>query len=99
MVIRKAEEITQTVMKTVAYKCDVCGKKHEGKVQPESWHTIRLNGMSFLNMNETNQVCSSGCYTVKLKEILDEKMDMEILDVDGFTPQFARELVKFIKNK
>ena len=100
MKIEERKQVTETKIVTVARKCDVCGKVHEGKYTPDEWHEFNHHhnewGNDSIDSYEYHEVCSAECYAVKFKECVKDLEGYTNAKVDEFEIQFARELVNLL---
>lgn len=97
MEIKENKQVIEFKSVTVAIKCDVCGKVHEGKDIPDEWHTFSHHhdewGNDSCDSHEYHEVCSPECYWAKFKECVEDLKGYNNAKVDEFEIQFARRLV------
>ena len=100
MKVEEKKQVTEIKTVTVARKCDVCGKVHEGKYAPNEWHEFDHHhnewGNDSIDSYEYHEVCSPKCYFVRLKHCIDDLEGYTSAEVDGFDIRFARRLVDLL---
>jgi hypothetical protein len=101
MEVKERKEVTEFKIVTIARKCDVCGKVHEGKYTPDEWHTFSHSHNEWANDSidsvEHHEVCSAECYWVKFNECVKDLSGRVNASIDSFEIQFARLLIDSIK--
>lgn len=99
--IRETKIVTKTEEVTVGYKCDNCDKVHSGKSQPDEWHEFSGHHESWGNDSfesyEYYMACSPECYVNLLKKAVKEFEDYNTSEIDGFSIDFAKNMVGFLK--
>ncbi len=78
------------------FKCDACGKVHEGHVYPSDWyHFLIINSWSTADDDESfGDVCSAECYLVEVEKGI--KNDNQ---VSGMQKNFAKKIVALLNSK
>ena len=98
MEIKEKKEITIIKYITTSIKCDVCGISHYGNDLPKYWHNISIShnewGNDSIDSIEDFDVCSKECYIIKFKDCVKNYEDRYNAQIDGFSLQFARLLLK-----
>jgi hypothetical protein len=102
MDIQETKVITEVKTVIVGYKCDNCGKIHNGDF-PDEWHHFSSHhnewGNDSIDSYEYYDVCSPECYVDKLTDVVESEMSgIHNGDVDGMKIQFARRMVEYFKN-
>jgi len=102
MDIKETKEVKEVKSVTVGYKCNNCGKVHNGDF-PDEWHHFSSHNNDLENDSILSykyyDVCSPECYVEKLTEVVECKMSC-IYDgeVDNMEIQFARRMVEYFKS-
>ena len=103
MKITEYKEVTQRKEVTIGYKCDSCGKIHNGSYKPDNWHSFSGShgewGNDSIDSFKYYMVCSAACYVSMLNVAIKEYDDYNSAQIDYFTIEFAKELQSFIKLK
>ena len=105
MVITEIKQVTENKKVTVGYKCNHCGKIHNGSDIPDDWHEFNSHHNSWGNDSvdsyEYYLACSPKCYAKLLKEAVDEYSgcDYDEVEISGFSLEFAKQLSESLNSR
>nr|AKH47509.1 hypothetical protein [uncultured marine virus] len=75
----------------IGYKCDNCGKLHNGEELPINWHEFLVSKYSYSESEEV-YVCSPECYISKIKKCVKNNN----FEIGGFELDFAKLLIEIL---
>jgi len=100
MKITEYKEVTQREKVTIGYKCDNCGKIHNGNSMPDDWHEFSGEHNSWGNDSRDSCVhytaCSPECYAKLLHRAVEEFEEFWDAEIDYFTIDFAKRMSVFL---
>lgn len=100
MKLTEVQELTSLKEVTIGYKCDNCGKIHNGASIPDDWHDFSGHHNSWGNDSrdsyEFYTSCSPECYGKLLKKAVEEFSGYCDAIVDGFEIDFAKRMSIFL---
>lgn len=98
MEIREYKEVTENKNVTIGYKCDSCGKVHNGIEFPDDWYIFyAFCNNQYNDFSEKYMVCSPECYVNELKNSVEDFEYMGNSKIDNFSINFTKKLLEFIK--
>ena len=99
MKIRETKEVTEKRVVTIGYKCDNCGKIHNGDF-PEDWHEFSGHHNSWGNDScdsyEYYMACSPECFAKLLQQAVKEFENYDDAEINGYQIEFAKRMVSFL---
>lgn len=103
MKLTEYKEVTRKENVTIGYKCDNCGKIHNGSELPNDWHEFSAYHNSWGNdsceSTERYMGCSPECYAKLFQKAVEEFENYRDAVIDDFEIAFAKKLSIFLNSK